>query len=128
MTETKEKSKTKIIEIGPKELDQLFKDEYEYQRILEELIKGKDPFNRTSKASGGSIGSLMDKDLRQPIPMLRIHMEDGGMTRDQQIEFHLWLANMRPTEGQGIWAVESARNWLEKNLTEAEKRIFNYPR
>jgi len=51
------------IKIGPDELDKLLQDFGEFQRKMEIIQKGGDPFkdDKEKKAEGGSVGSLMEK-------------------------------------------------------------------
>ena len=102
------------------------------QDILEELRKGNNPFDtRENKSKGGSVGSLIEKDIRQPEePKFRILLADSGMTRDQEIGLHMWIigtgSGPGSMSGDHLKAIEDSQNWLEENLTPAEKRQFGF--
>ena len=51
------------IKIGPKQLEDLLEDFAEFQRKMNQLRRGEDPFkdDKEKKAEGGSVGSLMEK-------------------------------------------------------------------
>ena len=102
------------------------------QDIFEELRKGNNPFDtRENKSKGGSVGSLIEKDIRQPEePKFRILLADSGMTRDQEIGLHMWIigtgSGPGSMSGDHLKAIEDSQNWLEENLTPAEKRQFGF--
>lgn len=102
------------------------------QNIFEELRKGNNPFDtRENKSKGGSVGSLIEKDIRQPEePKFRILLADSGMTRDQEIGLHMWIigtgSGPGSMSGDHLKAIEDSQNWLEENLTPAEKRQFGF--
>lgn len=102
------------------------------QDIFEELKKGNNPFDtRENKSKGGSVGSLIEKDIRQPEePKFRILLADSGMTRDQEIGLHMWIIGTGTgpgsMSGDHLKAIEDSQNWLEENLTPAEKRQFGF--
>lgn len=123
--------KKKFIEIGPDDLSELLKDFEEFQKKMDQLQRGEDPFSdREDKAYGGPVGlngSLMDKDIRQPVPRTyRLSFEDGGSARDKEIGFLLQIINLSPLTPQDAFYVEEAREKLSKMLTPAEKRMFNF--
>ena len=98
---------------------------------MEQLRKGENPFEDKTekKARGGVVGSLIDKDIRQPTERkFRIELAEGGMDRDQEILFHLFIVNMSPKTDSDSYAVEQSRDWLMKNLTPAEQRQLDFPR
>lgn len=88
--------KKKFIEIGPDELSELLKDFEEFQKKMDQLQRGEDPFSdREDKAYGGPVGlngSLMDKDIRQPVPRTyRLSFEDGGVLETKKYVFYYRL-------------------------------------
>jgi len=130
----------KYIELTPPIIDVLVNDHDEFNAFLKALREGTtdDFFTRDKKALGGlteesgrrSVGSLMDNDLRQPEkPRLVIELADSGMTRDQEIGFHLFIIGSGVGPGGGmsgdqILAIEQSQKWLLENLTDAEKRKY----
>ena len=68
----------------------------------------------------------MDKSLLQQVPVYRVPFAEGGMSRDEEIGFHMFIVSMRNPVGSELYAVQQSRDWLEKNLTPAEKRMFNF--
>ena len=124
------KEKKKYIELTPDIIDILVSDKDEYDAFLKALREGTTDkfFERDRKYNGGIVGSLMDKDIRQPRPMYRLGFSDGGMTRDEEIAFHMFIVNMTPKGPSDAYAVEQSRDWLLKNLTPAEQRQMDFPR
>lgn len=120
----------KYIELTPPIISRIISDKDEYDAFVKALREGttEEFFKRDKKAFGGPVGSLMDKDIRQPRPMYRLGFSDGGMTRDEEIAFHLFIVNMSPKGPSDAYAVEQSRDWLLKNLTPAEQRQMDFPR
>lgn len=123
--------KKKFIEIGPDELSELLKDFEEFQKKMDQLQRGEDPFSdREDKAYGGPVGSngsLMDKDIRQPVKRTyRLSFDEGGSARDKEIGFLMQIINMSPLTPEDAFYVEEAREKLSKMLTPAEKRLFKF--
>jgi hypothetical protein len=126
-----EKNQKKYIEIGESELSELVKDYDEFLRKMDILRKGGDPFTnkREEKRSGGFV-PMMERgriDIR-PERVFRVALSEGGMTRDEEIGLHMFIVNMSPKSPADSFAVEQSRDWLERNLTPAEKRQMDYPR
>jgi hypothetical protein len=126
-----DENKKKYIEIGESELSELVKDYDEFLRKMEILRKGGDPFTskREEKRNGGFV-PMMEKgriDIR-PERVFRVALSEGGMGRDEEIGLHMFIVNMTPKGPADSFAVEQSRDWLEKNLTPAEKRQMDYPR
>jgi len=135
-----EEKQKKYIELTPNIIEQLVNDKDEYDLFLKSLREGTtdDFFNRDKKALGGlaeeperrSVGSLMDNDIRQPEkPRLVIELADSGMTRDQEIGFHLFIIGSGVGPGGGmsgdqIYAIEESQKWLLENLSDTEKRKY----
>jgi len=109
-------------------LSEILDDLENFQDKMEELRKGNNPFEqREEKSRGGSVGSLIEKDLRQPEePEFRMMLASSGMTRDQEIGMHLFILDSATgpgsISGDHLLAVEESEKWLEENLTPAEKR------
>lgn len=126
-----EKNK-KVIELSPDELSELLKDFGEFQKKMDQLQRGEDPFkdDRDKKAYGGPVGSngsLMDKDIRQPVKRTyRLSFDEGGSARDKEIGFLMQIINMSPLTPEDAFYVEEAREKLSKMLTPAEKRLFKF--
>ena len=130
----------KYIELTSPIMDVIINDHDEYNAFLKALREGNtdDFFNRDKKALGGlaeepekrSVGSLMDNDIRQPEkPRLIIELADSGMTRDQEIGFHLFIIGSGVGPGGGmsgdqILAIEQSEKWLMENLSDTEKRKY----
>lgn len=124
-----DQNKKKIIELGETELSEILKDYESFIKKMEQLRRGENPFEREEKKRGGSVGSLMDLDIRTPTErVFRIALSEGGMTRDEEIAFHLFIVNMSPKTDSDAFAVEQSRDWLMKNLTPAEQRSMDFPR
>jgi hypothetical protein len=126
-----EKNQKKYIEIGESELSELVKDYDEFLRKMDILRKGGDPFtNKREEKRLGGIVPMMERgriDIR-PERKFRVALSEGGMTRDEEIGLHMFIVNMSPKSPADSFAVEQSRDWLEKNLTPAEKRQMDYPR
>lgn len=120
----------KYVELNPEIISKIVGDKDEYDAFVKALRDGTldEFFARDKKAMGGPVGSLMDKDIRQPRPMFRVAYSEGGMTRDEEIAFHLFIVNMTPKGPSDAYAVEQSRDWLLKNLTPAEQRQMDFPR
>lgn len=123
------KNKDEVIIIDRDIISEIVKDYDNYLDFLDKINKGENPLkDRDSKRFGGSVGSLMDASLLQPNQSLRIKLKEGGMTRDEEIAFHLFIVNMSPKGPSDAYAVEQSRDWLLKNLTPAEQRQMDFPR
>ena len=124
-----EKQEDKFIPISIP-LNEILEDFAKYQDTLDKLRQGNNPYeDRDEKARGGlvSVGSLTDKDIRQPVEKeFRILLADSGMSRDQEIGFHLFIINSGvgpgAMSGDHLQAIEESEKWLDENLTPAEKR------
>lgn len=74
------------------------------------------------------IGTLFTPKEPQSLQSLRSAFNDGGSVRDNTIGFYLSIIQMSPRTADMHPYIEEAYNWLDKNLTPAEKRQFGYLR
>ena len=122
---------TPPIKLGPEELDKLLKDFSDFQKKMDQLLKGEDPF-REDKKDGGRVGmgSLMDKAITQDVNTLRENFL-AKMYEAKQSKPRLKLAQGSSPIDDEILELEmfvgiSPSNWLEEQyITEMRDRL-NY--
>ena len=109
-------------------LEEILKDFEKFQRIKDALEKNENPFkDREQKKYGGSAGSLMDQPLNmQTVPTVRYLYNEGGSVRENTIGFYLSLIHSSPRTADMHPFLIEAYDWLDNNLTPAEKRQFGF--
>lgn len=134
-----EKQNEKTVPIGPQELEKIFKDAHEFSEFIKNLRSGTldKYFERDRKRSGGTPGSLVAKDIRQPdlelqkinfiekLKRIRPKMNSGGTppihpleTLDKEGQLRYWVNLLENIASNSYedYLLDQARADLEKFL------------
>lgn len=124
--------KTPPIKLGPEELSELLKDFGEFQKKMDQLLKGEDPFREDKKFGGrAGVGSLMDKAITQDVNTLRENLLAKMYEVKEKSKPRLKLAEGSSPIDDEILELEmfvgiSPSNWLEEQYISEMRDRLNY--